>query len=212
MDDVYKSYFDFASFVGALKEVERFRGQFYWRDYPARERYDSVADHSWRLALLVAMIEKRLSQPIDLGKALTMALIHDIPEITAGDASPLGTDGTGKDSHAYNADVAAARHKKEYAAAQTIFSKLPNGEGNRLFALWNECEEQTSFEARVIKALDKIEALLQVIRYQNGNLFPEHLDFTIAYALKYADVDPAVRALADHAVNELRTRFTPFTL
>lgn len=210
MDDAYKNYFDFASFVGALKEIERFRGQFYWREYPQRDRYDSVADHSWRLALLVAMIEKRLSQPIDLGKALTMALIHDVPEIIAGDASPIGDDGTGKNSHAYNADVAAERHMKERAAAETIFRTLPNGESDRLLALWNECEEQSSFEARVIKALDKIEALLQVISYQNGNLFPEHLDFTITYALKYADVDPAVRALADYAVNELRTRFTPF--
>lgn len=211
MDDVYRKYFDFASFVGALKEVERWRGQFYWREYPQRERYDSVADHSWRLALLVAMIAPRLAQPIDLGKALTMALIHDVPEIIAGDASPIGELGTGADTHAYNPAVAAARHEKECVAAKTIFAKLPNGEGDRLLALWNECEEQSSFEARVIKALDKIEALLQVIGYQNGNLFPEHLDFTISYALKFADVDPAVRALANETANELRARFTPFT-
>lgn len=211
MDDMYRQYFDFASFVGALKEVERWRGQYGWRDYPQRARYDSVADHSWRLALLVVMIAPKLSQPFDVTKALTMALIHDVPEIIAGDASPMGDDGTGKNAHSYNPVIAAERHERERAAAEEIFSKLPDDDRVRFLALWNECEAQSSFEARVIKALDKIEATIEAIHYQNGNMYPEHVEFCIAYCLKYADVDPAVRAFADTTLNELRARFVPFT-
>ena len=37
-----------------------------------------------------------------MDKALKMALVHDIPEIIAGDASPLGESGTGEDSHSFN--------------------------------------------------------------------------------------------------------------
>ena len=93
---------EFTSQIEMLKKMERYRGQFYWRDYPEQERYESVADHSWRLGMMLILIKDELSQPLNVEKALKMALIHDAPEITAGDESPLGEDGTGKDTYAFN--------------------------------------------------------------------------------------------------------------
>jgi putative hydrolases of HD superfamily len=94
--DILKRFYSFATLLEGLKKIERFKGQFYWRDYPELKRYESVADHSWRLAMLVILLEKQFSQNINLEKAIKIALIHDIPEILSGDASPLGEDGTGK--------------------------------------------------------------------------------------------------------------------
>lgn len=91
MSDSIESIFNFATSIEALKKIERFRGQYFWKDYPQLARYESVADHSWRLALLVAVFADKLSQPFNLEKGLKMALIHDLPELIAGDVSPLGT-------------------------------------------------------------------------------------------------------------------------
>ena len=93
---------------------------------------ESNADHSWRLAMMVVMLEKHLSQPLDFRKAIIMALIHDIPEIIAGDPSPLGSDGTGNDSHAYNKEAARKKFENEDKAAKEIFGKLPKEEGDEL--------------------------------------------------------------------------------
>ncbi|MBI3626834.1 HD domain-containing protein [Candidatus Uhrbacteria bacterium] len=101
-----KDLLDFITYIGQLKEIERWRGQFYWRDYPQQARYDSVADHTWRLAVILMLIKDKLSQPFNLEKALKMALIHDLPEIIAGDDNPLEGDGTGNNTYAFNEDKA----------------------------------------------------------------------------------------------------------
>jgi putative hydrolase of HD superfamily len=196
--------------VNQLKFIERFKGQVYWRDYPAPSRWESVADHSWRLAMLVLTFANKLSKPLDLEKALTMALIHDIPEIIAGDASPLGESGTGKDSHAYNPKIQAVRHTDEKAAAKAIFAKLDTNEGNNLYELWLEIETLANFEAQVVKALDKIEAMSQVLEWRKGHMFPEHLAFTTKYGSKGASVDPAIEEYAAYVAGEMRNQFKVF--
>lgn len=191
---------DFLKIIGGLKDLERFRGQFFWKDYEQRARYESVADHTWRMAILLMLVEKHLSQPIDISKSLKMVLVHDIAEVIAGDLSPLGSDGTGNDSHLHNKEAAKSKHENELAAAKEIFSKLPTEQGKELFDLWLECEKQESFETKVVKALDKIEGKLQAAEYLKGLMYEKHLDFCLKYGTEKYDVDPAIKEL-DLAVN-----------
>lgn len=150
--------------MGEVKRLERFKGQVFWRDYDI-ERLESVADHTWRMALMLLVIEKQLAQSIDMLRALKMIIIHDIPEIKHGDPSPLGSDGTGKDSHAYNKKVAQQKFEDENQAAKEIFSQLGSGLGNELYGLWLEFEEQKTYEAQVVRAIDKYEAKLQAMEW-----------------------------------------------
>jgi len=198
--------------INQLKFIERFKGQVYWRDYPAPPRWESVADHSWRLAMLVLTFANKLSKPLDLEKALKMALIHDIPEIIAGDASPLGESGTGEDSHAYNQTIQADRHNDEKSAAKAIFAQLDPEEGNNLYELWLEIETLANFEAQVVKALDKIEAMSQVLEWREGHMFPEHLAFTTKYGSKGASVDPAIGEYAAYIAEQMQNQFKEFKL
>jgi 5'-deoxynucleotidase YfbR-like HD superfamily hydrolase len=198
--------------INQLKFIERFRGQVYWRDYPAPPRWESVADHSWRLAILVLTFANKLSKPLDLEKALKMALIHDIPEIITGDTSPLGESGTGEDSHAYNQAIQADRHNDEKSAAKAIFAKLDPEDGNKLYDLWLEIETLANFEARVVKALDKIEAMSQVLESREGHMFPEHLTFTTKYGSKGASVDPAIEEYAAYIAEQMQNQFKEFKL
>jgi len=203
--------YTFIKTAAELKELIRYQGQFYWKDYPSQARYESVADHSWRLALMAVLIAPKLSQPVNLERMLKMALIHDLPEILVGDASPMGTDGTGKDTHAFNEQKRAEKAAKEHAAAKKLFSALPSPLGDELFALWQEAEAQETFEAKVLKTLDKMEANIQVLRYREGNVFAAHKEFMQTYGLRGNDVDPATEALAQEIAREIDEKFVEFT-
>lgn len=196
--------------INTLKNIERFKDQFYWKDYPKLDRYESVADHTWRLTALVVLFSDKLSKGIDLEKALMMATLHDLPEVYAGDYSPMGAEGTGEDTHAFNHEKALKKEDDEHIAAKKLFGLLDEKDGTKLFELWNEYEENKTFEARVVKALDKIEAMLQVLEYRRGEMFPEHLEFTIKYGLKGCDVDPAIEQFGKEIAQELRAKFIEF--
>ncbi len=202
--------FEFSTFIEKLKKLERFKGQYYWKDYPQLNRYESVADHTWRLGVLVMLFEKKLEKKIDIAKALMITLVHDIPEIIAGDESPMGKDGTGKNTYAYDKTKQNTRFNKEDIAAQSLFLQLDENLGQELYNLWLVYENQSSFEAKVVKALDKLECLLQVSEYTQGVMFKPHLDFSIDYALKYADVDPSIREYADLIVSNLKKKYKEY--
>jgi len=160
--------------------------------------------------MLVLLFADRLSQPFDVEKALKMALIHDLPEIIASDASPVGEKGDGSDSHAFNKQVQAKRHLDEKAAAKTIFAKLDPSDGEHLYETWLETETLASFEARVVKALDKIEAMTQVLEWRDGHMFKEHLEFTMKYGQKGSDIDPAIAEYSAYVADLMRQRFRDF--
>lgn len=212
MASTTKQIYEFHKFTNQLKLIERYKGQTYWRDYPSPSRWDSVADHSWRLAMLVLTFSSKLSEPLNLEKSLTMALIHDIPEIIAGDASPLGESGTGQDSHAYNQKIQRERHQNEKSAAKAIFDKLDPADGEKLYKTWLEIEMLANFEAKVVKALDKIEAMYQVLEWREGHMFPEHLEFTIKYGSIGSDVDPAITEYSTYIEKQMRERYREFKL
>lgn len=204
--------FEFIQCSGTLKKLERFRNQYYWKDYPEPEsgKYESVADHTWRLILIVLVLEKQLKTSFDLVKMLKMAVIHDLPEIFAGDESPLGKSGTGNDSHAFNEEKAEQRHITEKEAAERLFSLLPKEEYEELYDLWLEYEEQKSPESRILKSLDKMEAFIQVLEYRKGHMFKDHLEFTIKYGQKGSEVDDTLDKFGKLIEEKMRKEFKEF--
>ncbi len=68
-------------------------------------------------------------------------------------------------------------------------------------------ESQECFEAKVVKALDKIECLLQVLEYSKGTLFKNHLEFNISYGLKHADIDPAIKTFGEKTAQKMRDSY-----
>lgn len=210
MNGFYKEIFEFTNLAGKLKEIERFKGQFYWRDYPKPTRYESPADHSWRLALLVILFADQLSQKLDLEKALKMAVVHDLHEVVCGDASPVGEDGDGNKTYAFNKKIAKQKSAREIKGAKKIFAKLPRKQAADLYKIWLEYEQAKSFEAKVVKSLDKIEASIQVLQYRQGHMFPEHLEFTAKYGTKGSEVDPAIHEFGQFIVQELRKKYREF--
>lgn len=115
-------------------------------------RHESVAEHSWRLSLMVILFAPYLSKPVDLEKCLKMAILHDLAEAEVGDI-PI-----------FETQTLEAKQKKqdlEQVAMSQMCDALKDKMGDELYALWDEYEEKKTYEAQFINALDKIEAQLQ---------------------------------------------------
>jgi len=199
-----------ATKLKAIKKLERFRGQYGWRDYPQPNWYESVADHSWRLAILVLLLAPKLSKPLNVERALRIALVHDIPEMLTGDHAPISDQGTGEDTHAFNQGLETQKHEEEKTAAASIFAQLPSEQGKIFYELCIEYMENSSFEARVVRALDKVEATLQVLEQSEGHLYPDQFAFCTKYCRKYANVDPTIHALTEALIQRIQAAYQPF--
>ncbi len=105
-------------------------------------RRENSAEHSWHLALAVMTFKELANFPIDLSRAMQMALIHDVVEIDAGD------------TFVYDTSALDEKFAKEHKAAERIFGLLPN-QRESLKALWLAYEKQECPESIFVAALDR---------------------------------------------------------
>ncbi|MDZ4719908.1 MAG: HD domain-containing protein [Roseiflexaceae bacterium] len=118
---------------------------------------ESIAAHSYGVATL-ALAVAGLFPELDRGRILALALVHDVGEALLTDL-PLT---------AQNLLGEGVKHEAERRAAEAVLSRLPNGAD--LVGLWAEYRAGATQEARLIKALDRIELLAQALAYeQAGN-------------------------------------------
>jgi len=173
MDDAGdQSGLGFAHLAMALKGVRRTG----WLDRgvdPAM--VESVADHSWSVALLAWMLAAG-DASLDADKVLRMALVHDLAEAITGDLTPYdGNDTSERDwaflnqRHERSPEMAHARHEAEEVAIDRFASALPVNAAAELRELWAEYDARTSAEARFVKEVDRLEAFLQSLRYLSTN-------------------------------------------
>ena len=124
---------------------------------------EDVAAHSWgtaMVALVLAEMSDRLdAEPIDRGRLLSMAILHDLAEAEISDIpQPALRDLPVEVKHAAEAQALAA-----------MLGGLPMAaDWTRLLA---EYEQEASLEARLVRDADRLEFLLQawVYRRTTGN-------------------------------------------
>lgn len=109
-------------------------------------RTESVAEHSWRVALMARLLKSEFPEA-DIDKVVAMCLIHDLGECFTGDIPTfLKTDGD---------------RDTEDALLDRWVRTLPPEVAADMTALYAEMNAQQTPEARLYKALDKLEALIQ---------------------------------------------------
>jgi putative hydrolase of HD superfamily len=151
LNERLKRQIEFLIEIDKLKAVLR---QNYLADASRRE---NDAEHSWHLALMaIVLSEWSAESEIDLAKVIRMVLMHDLVEIDTGDV------------FVYDEAARAAHAQREEAAAERIFSLLPNDQAREFRALWDEFEARETAEARYAAALDRLQPLL--LNYHSGGL------------------------------------------
>ncbi len=112
----------------------------------SNRRTESVAEHSWRVSLMALLLRREFPE-LDIGRVMSMCLIHDLGECFTGDIPVFRkTD---------------ADRNTEDALLDQWVRTLPEGVSEDLAALYEEMNAQQTTEARLYKALDKLEAVIQ---------------------------------------------------
>lgn len=138
MQDHLNFLFEIDELKSVLRKTKLYNGS----------RFENSAEHSWNLAMGVMLFHEMSNEPIDLNKAIKMALIHDVVEIYSGDV--------------FLYDPGHDNSAEEVEAAHKIFALVPDLPlMEELKALWFEFEERKTSEAKFVKALDRFLPLTQ---------------------------------------------------
>ena len=114
--------------------------------YTSGGRRESVAEHSWRVSLMAYWISDEFPEA-DMNKVIKMCLIHDLGECFTGDIPTFKK--TEKDE------------QKEEQLLREWVDQLPMPFQKEMADLYAEMEERKTVEAKIYKALDNLEAVLQ---------------------------------------------------
>lgn len=151
------------------------------------ERRESVADHCWRMTLMVMMIEHEPEfADIDMAKVLRMCLIHDLGEAFTGDIPAF--------------DKTEADTAVEDTAFLAWIESFPQRDRLAWQALLQEMDELASKEAQVYKALDKLEAVISHNESDITTWLELEYELQQSYGQEYMSFSPyfvKLRALVD---------------
>lgn len=125
---------------------------------------ESVAEHAYGTATLALALcdvinaSGAASPPLDAGRVLTIALLHDLAEARL-------TDLPGPARRLIPEDV---KSRAEIIAMTSILASLPSAE--RLLAAWREFEDDSTPEGRLVRDADKLEMMVQCTRYERSGV------------------------------------------
>lgn len=119
-----------------------------WLRFVPEDKCESVADHAHGVALLAMLLSENYPE-LNREKVISMALIHDVVEVHAGDITPH--DGISYED----------QQSKETIVFKALFKSFPK----KYVDLWNEFVEQKTSEAKFVKQIDKLEMALQAMIY-----------------------------------------------
>lgn len=150
----------------------------------------SVAAHSWNMALMAMVLRPYLVNNVDFEKVLKLCLLHDLPEAIAHDV-PL---------HQQTDAVRVQKHADESVAVNQIVDMLRNDDIRACFA---EYDARQSAESRLVKALDVMDTAVQHMCAQDLAYVGEYADnfywkmfFDDEFA-KMFDFEPVLRGVFD---------------
>ena len=173
--DTYENMISFVKELGRLKDMTR-------TAWTAEGRRESVAEHSWRLTMLAFVLEDCFPD-FDFNKVLRMCLIHDMGEAYEGDISAV---------IAVNQEE---KLKTEENAIRRLVEPLPANIQTKFLDLWVEYNQCESKEAKLVKAIDKIETIIQ----HNQGANPPDFDyaFNLDYGKQYAQFHPIIKSIRE---------------
>lgn len=111
----------------------------------ANGRRESVAEHCWRLSIFAYFMKDEFPD-VDIDKVIKMCLFHDMGEAFTGDIPSF-----------LKSEV---DEEKESSVLNEWVMSLPSPYKDELSNIYKEIEEQRTQEAKLFKALDKLEAAI----------------------------------------------------
>lgn len=148
--------------------------------YTSSGRHESVAEHSWRIALMAMLIAPEFPEA-DMNRVIRMCLIHDLGEAFTGDIPTF--------------DKTEADTEKEDALFVRWIRTLPVGTSQEFSELLSEMNALETLEAKIYKALDKMEAVIQHNESDISTWIPLEYDLQLRYGGENVKFSPWFQSL-----------------
>ena len=145
--------------AGRLKEVPR-------HCVMAGGRRESVAEHCWRAALMAYFLRDEFPEA-DMDRVIAMCLIHDLGEAFTGDIPAFRK----------TAEAEQEEARRLYDWIET----LPQSYAGEMLALYGEMAALQTTEAKIYKAIDNMEAVIQHNESPLESWLPEEYPLNLTY-------------------------------
>jgi 5'-deoxynucleotidase YfbR-like HD superfamily hydrolase len=180
---------DFLRAAERLKTVTR-------SGYTSAGERESVAEHTWRLSLMALLLAPEFPE-VDFARLVKICLVHDLGEAIGGDVPAP------EQARRRAAGASSGKAADERRDLVTLLQTLPPSLREEITALWDEYEAAESPEAKLAKALDKLETILQHTQGRNPPDFDYR--FNLGYGREHTATPPliaAIRAVLDRATED----------
>ena len=165
--------------------------------YTSEGMKESVAEHSWRLCLMALVLRNEFPD-VDLARLIAICVVHDLGEAIGGDVpAPVQAERLARDPTAHK----SAAEREDLLS---LLSPLTPSARAQITALWDEYEAATTREARVAKALDKLETILQHTQGANPPDFDYR--FNLGYGRAFTSGDAVIVRLRELLDEETSAR------
>jgi putative hydrolases of HD superfamily len=106
------------------------------------KRLETTAEHSWHLGVAVLLFARFAAEDIDVNRAVSLAIVHDVPEIFVGD------------TFVYSPEVESRAGREAAAMRSFLDTHAHLAEVSDIVSQWGEYEFCRSAEGRFVMALD----------------------------------------------------------
>lgn len=165
--------------------------------YTTTGERESVAEHTWRLCLMAMVVQPEFPD-VDFARLVKMCIVHDLGEAIGGDISAP------EQARRLAADPASGKSGTERADLLALLAPLPPLMRADIAALWDEYEAAATPEARLAKALDKLETILQHTQGDNPPGFDYR--FNLGYGRQYTAGHPMIVRMREELDRETERR------
>jgi PIN family toxin-antitoxin system len=168
-----KEYLAIVHCIAGLKERTR-------HAWMKSGRQESVAEHSWRMALMAYFLRDEFPT-VDLTRVLLMALLHDAGEVFTGDIPTF--------------EKTDADRTREHELRDKWIDALPAPYAAEVRSLFAEMDAMETEEAKIVKALDRMEAVITHNEGDPHTWLPLEYDLQRTYGVKEAAFTPVLKEL-----------------
>ena len=159
--------------------------------YTSSGRHESVAEHSWRIALMAFFLRDEFPEA-DMDKVTRMCLIHDLGECFTGDIPAF--------------DKTAQDESTEEALLYQWVASLPSPCREEMRTLYDEMAALETQEAQIYKALDKLEAVIQHNESDIATWLPREYELNLTYADESVAFSDYLKRLREEIRRETRDK------
>lgn len=150
--------------------------------YTEKGRHESVAEHCWMAALMAFFLQEEFPEA-DMDKVIRMCLIHDLGEAFTGDIPTF--------------EKTEENERTEEQLLREWVAALPKVCRDEMTALYDEMERRESLEAKIYKAIDNLEAVIQHNFSDLSTWIPREYELNKTYGDDKVAFSPYLAALRE---------------